>query len=1289
MGGIATFSGTSYQQRVIAYVAVHVLSQRRLLWFDTEDDTPESISGETGGPGDDCAVVLRGSSRVVEIQAKHGLTAGTELRGAVSTIFKKLRQSETSVRVVIAVDQTCSDKVLAVAADLDRLRSGRTDRLKAETNTLLALAGDAKDLLSRISIIRVDVERDDSPHTGVAVARLEAALEDPDKVVAAWRLLVDDAGTLCSRGWARLSRDLVGRLESSGIRVKPAAAEEHRSLDLCRDLLRAFYVAAAKERLAAVEAGLSPSARRDPELQYRLLVLKANCEMRTGALDAATALGRRALDLKPNGIEALRVTGFSRLRAGDSAEAGKLADRAVAVAPLDPKAWTFKVQVDAEAGNPLAAPPELVARSNEYRGAQAHIARNRGEWATVLGISSELLQTGERDPDILLVRAEALVGQGQPSAASAVREALDLCAEILGQLRNDDDPRLQRTLSLRSNILAESGDGAGSEADLARLRDIAGGDPDVLQNAAAIKLRAGDLDGAIRILDHPAVDSQPKLLGFRAQLKKDRGDDGGARIDAKLALSTLDSGSSADTKLAVAEALLLLGDKDACLSLLSDPVVAAATEPMRHVLVGRIAIAEGRVDDAIQAFRSGAELEPNARRGILFELADKLRRHGRSTDAVEILREFENQSLPDREFLLVAHCLFDANRLADTQRLIEKRAAAGRLPAGALSLALDIALRSEDRDAAIGHLRALIGQDAATVEARVELVRLLFESGRLEEARAECQSVLNSDALSPLARMQAAYLLARLNGSAAALDAAFRSYREARHDYRVHEGLIVVSRWTKESPAQPDVVAPDTYVRLRRGSEVREYTIFSSGPIDPTRGERTVDEARSLGLLGARVGDQASLSGTAEPADWRVEEILTAVHHGVQEAFAGYEKNFPGRNFLRSFPAPDGTSVGELSPLIQTVAARRQREDEVFRIYFENCLPLGFAAWALGIPIPAAMARIASREDGPGLFTEFGSPADQRAAVETARRSSEIVITRSALSTVDALGLRDLVLENYSLVVPRSLLLTLQEEARDAAEHVAEGRMVLGAGETGLVAQTWEPGHPDLVSHRDRLDGLVNWITGKVKVEPRPVELVEAASATDGPSLRDKIGAESWDALELARYKTIPLYADDLGLRRVDDHGKLVQSFSTSTLLVRLAEDAKIQTDRCHRCLHDLILARQVFVPASAPLLVAAVMRAGDIGYDAVSKMFGVLSRVPTVGEAAAVAAKTFKDVSTLAVETMPLGYVARTALEAMRPGWPAGLIAQQVRSAASREFLLMPRQFREIDRACSAFARS
>src|SRR5258708_18175826 len=233
MGGAATFAGTTYQQRVLAYLAVHVLAQKQLLWFGTEDDTPESVSGETGGPGDDCAVVFRGSSRVVEVQAKHGLSGGTELQGAVRTIFEKLRNREPSMRVVLAVDRTCSRKVREVANDLDRLRSGRTNPMKAETKVLMALADDAQDLLSRLWIVEVDVDRDDSAHTKEAIIRLQSTLKDPAQAVAAWRILVEDAGTLCARRWSRIVKDLAGILDRHHISVKPLAAEEHRNLDVC------------------------------------------------------------------------------------------------------------------------------------------------------------------------------------------------------------------------------------------------------------------------------------------------------------------------------------------------------------------------------------------------------------------------------------------------------------------------------------------------------------------------------------------------------------------------------------------------------------------------------------------------------------------------------------------------------------------------------------------------------------------------------------------------------------------------------------------------------------------------------------------------------------------------------------------------------------------------------------------------------------------------------------------------------------------------------------------------
>ena len=86
MGGGATFSGTSYQARVIAFVEAHILAQQRLGWLGPIDDTPSAISGETEGPGDDARVELGTDEEPVEIQAKHGLTAGAKLDEVIAAM---------------------------------------------------------------------------------------------------------------------------------------------------------------------------------------------------------------------------------------------------------------------------------------------------------------------------------------------------------------------------------------------------------------------------------------------------------------------------------------------------------------------------------------------------------------------------------------------------------------------------------------------------------------------------------------------------------------------------------------------------------------------------------------------------------------------------------------------------------------------------------------------------------------------------------------------------------------------------------------------------------------------------------------------------------------------------------------------------------------------------------------------------------------------------------------------------------------------------------------------------
>ena len=109
MGGDATFSGTTYQANVIAYVAVHVITDTKLRWLPILDDTPVAIAGEVKGPGDDARLEFA-SSAPIEVQVKHGLKGYKTTEEIITTVRDASTASDKSV-VVLAVDSSASPSI--------------------------------------------------------------------------------------------------------------------------------------------------------------------------------------------------------------------------------------------------------------------------------------------------------------------------------------------------------------------------------------------------------------------------------------------------------------------------------------------------------------------------------------------------------------------------------------------------------------------------------------------------------------------------------------------------------------------------------------------------------------------------------------------------------------------------------------------------------------------------------------------------------------------------------------------------------------------------------------------------------------------------------------------------------------------------------------------------------------------------------------------------------------------------------------------------------------------------
>nr|WP_128795572.1 hypothetical protein [Corallococcus coralloides] len=137
MGGDATFFGTTYQARVIAYIYVHILAGMRLGWLSPVDDTPIAVSGETDGPGDDARIEFGDRHPAIEVQAKHGMTGGAKLQEMLARVRSR-SQPDDLLKVVLVVDRSSSRWLYStLPGDIERLRAGRHDALKSETVKLL------------------------------------------------------------------------------------------------------------------------------------------------------------------------------------------------------------------------------------------------------------------------------------------------------------------------------------------------------------------------------------------------------------------------------------------------------------------------------------------------------------------------------------------------------------------------------------------------------------------------------------------------------------------------------------------------------------------------------------------------------------------------------------------------------------------------------------------------------------------------------------------------------------------------------------------------------------------------------------------------------------------------------------------------------------------------------------------------------------------------------------------------------------------------------------------------
>lgn len=225
-GGSAAERGLDFQARVSAIVMAHLLTERPIGWLDgVLDDTPLELHAETGGPGDDVRFSVK-DGKLVELQAKRGLQRGDHLWEALIELSKGI-SDDTIAAGVLAVCPNSSGTIReALAEDIIRLGSGRTDGLReigqAWTAQLLASSLDATLVCKNLRIVVISAVDGNREAEATATERLGRIVQNQE---IAWRALVDYGRRLIRRRERSTSEDIYRSLSLAKVALKTTEVE--------------------------------------------------------------------------------------------------------------------------------------------------------------------------------------------------------------------------------------------------------------------------------------------------------------------------------------------------------------------------------------------------------------------------------------------------------------------------------------------------------------------------------------------------------------------------------------------------------------------------------------------------------------------------------------------------------------------------------------------------------------------------------------------------------------------------------------------------------------------------------------------------------------------------------------------------------------------------------------------------------------------------------------------------------------------------------------------------------
>ncbi len=556
-----------------------------------------------------------------------------------------------------------------------------------------------------------------------------------------------------------------------------------------------------------------------------------------------------------------------------------------------------------------------------------------------------------------------------------------------------------------------------------------------------------------------------------------------------------------------------------------------------------------------------------------------------------------------------------------------------------------------------------------------------------QNASTECEQQLQQltnleDQATPSQLVQIAQLFAHVERYAEALRCAYRAARQAPQEKLVAQVYIAIFSQCERSGLDLDMdrIAAGTWVTLESsaGDEL-QYTIVDPLLEDPQADEFTPDSTAVRDIVDLRAGDTIiRQQGTERETEFTVRESKTLFVHIFQDLLINYHRRHPDSLAIQGVRLPEETIGSAEDPLLRSVMERRELAEAVLDIYRRHEPPLGSVAARLGVGIGDVYAEISRRPDLK-LSSEYPFPVEFAAATKLASDSERILLTRSALITVAELELHPLFEEgSRSMLVPQSLLDELQMELQVLGSHAEAGSQHLVAGPGGSFAMV-ERTPREIREEQRRIESCIDWVRETCRVEPVPSESIDETFR----SVREQLGNSTADTYLIALEMSVPVYADDLGIRRLElsPFNDKCEGFSTAALIWGLLRVDGIDEERGLDVLVELVRRDHYFVPVNAAMLKRALEKTGYQVDDGILKLFDRLRGTHSAtGAAISVAAELLCEIA-LSPAAGSIGAVATLCFECLADGHPSWTLEVMRQECEARLHLLPMARDRVMER--------